>query len=100
MKGRLYRVALLAMLFAIDGQQPLVPKAATAATIAIPLEHAAVGKIARVLYQHVAHVFRAEQQHGRVLPHIYRCHVAIRALQLLHKAKRVLSQREQVANVG
>ena len=103
MKGRLYRVALLAMLFAIDGQQPFIPKAATTTItipIVIPLEHAAVGKIAWVLYQHVAHMFRAEQQHGRVLPHIYRCHVAIRALQLLHKAKRVLSQREQVANVG
>ena len=60
MESWLYCVTLLAMLFAIYGQQSLARKASVV-SIVIPLKHAAVSKIARVLHQHVAHMFRAEQ---------------------------------------
>jgi len=56
MEGRLYRVALLAMLFAIDGQQSFIRETA----IAIPLADATIREIARVFYQDIAHVFWAE----------------------------------------
>src|SRR5579859_6175467 len=82
MESRLYRATLLAMLFAIDGQQPLTCKA----SIALLLEQAAIGKIVRVFHQHVAHMFRAEQEDSRSLSYVDRCHVAIGALQLLQKA--------------
>jgi len=86
----LYRVTLLAVLFAIDGQQSFTRETA----IAIAPEQAAIREIARVFYQDVAYVFRAEQQYCRILSDVYRCHIAIDALQLLQKAKRILSQRE------
>ncbi len=79
MESRLYRVTLLAVLFAVDGQQSFVRETA----IAIPLEQAAIREIARVFYQDVAHVFRAEQHYCRILSDVDRCHTAIGALQLL-----------------
>ena len=96
MEGRLHRPALLAMFFAIDGQQSFTG----AIAFAIILEHAAIREMARVFHQDVAHVFRAEEQHGWILPDVDGRHVAIGALELLQKAKWVLSQWEKMANIG
>ena len=67
---------------------------------AIVLEHAAIGEMARVFHQDVAHVFRAEEQDSWILSDVDGCHVAIGALQLLQKSKWVLPQWEKMANIG
>ena len=56
--------------------------------------------MARVFHEDVAHVFRAEEQDSWILPDVDGRHVAIGALELLQKAKWVLSQWEKMANIG
>src|SRR5690242_21665209 len=84
------------MLFTIDGQQSFTRETA----LAILLEHAAIREIARVFHQYVVHIFWAEQQYSRILSEVDRCCVAVCTLHLLKKAKRVLSQREEVSEIG
>ena len=55
---------LLAMFFTIDRQQSFTCKTA----IAIPAQQGAIREIARVLDQYIAYMFRAKQQHSRILP--------------------------------
>src|SRR5260370_24198407 len=94
MKGRLYRAALLAMLFTVDGEKSFTCNAL------ILLNHSTIRKIARMLHQDIAHVFRSEKHHHWHPSEVNGCHISIGLLKLLKKAQWVLSQREKVAHIS
>src|SRR5260370_2858479 len=94
MKGRLYRWVLLAMLFTVDGEKSFTRNDL------ILLNHSTIRKIARMLHQDIAHVFRSEKQHHWHPSEVNGCHISIGLLKLLKKAQWVLSQREKVADIG
>ncbi len=91
MKSWLYKAALLPVSFAINGQQAITNQ------LAQPLRSLAAGKVARILCQYIAYVFRSKKEHDRNIADADCCHVAVSLLQALQIPELITPEIEDIS---